>query len=224
VRQRLNQPALIIFDCDGVLIDSEPITGRVFAEMAQEQGLDWPADEIQRQFLGRAMRECVRIIEDAIGRKLDEQFIDEYRARRNDALRRDLKPTPGLREMLEALDVPYCVASNGEASKMEVTLEVVGIRELFEGRIFSVADVQKPKPAPDLYLHAARVLHAMPERCVVVEDSLTGIEAGVRAGMRVVGYTSAHPKPRLEAAGATLVLDDITRLPEALRDLSQCSG
>lgn len=170
-------------------------------------------------FLGRAMRECVRIIEETIGRTLPESFVDEYRVRRNEALRAQLRPTPGLKDMLEALDTPFCVASNGEASKMELTLNAVGLWSLFEGRLFSVADVPHPKPAPDLYLHAARTMGVEPVDAVVVEDSLLGVEAGVRAGMRVIGYGTGIPVPKLVAAGVTTTLDDLRRLPEVLRQI-----
>lgn len=213
------KPLLIIFDCDGVLVDSEPITGAVFAQMAREQGLEWSPQKIYETFLGRAMRECVRIIEETIGRKLPESFVDEYRSRRNEALRAQLQPTPGMKEMLQELDVPFCVASNGESSKMELTLNIVGLWDLFAGRLFSVHDVAHPKPAPDLYLHAANVMNVAPADAVVVEDSLLGVQAGVRAGMRVVGYSAATPASKLVDAGVTTTVDDLSRLPEVLRSI-----
>jgi HAD superfamily hydrolase (TIGR01509 family) len=214
---RLPKPTLIIFDCDGVLVDSETITGAVLGRLLQESGLPFSLEEVHARFLGRSLHQCIEIAEEVLGRRLPADFADRYRAGRDEALRTQLQPTPGVKEMLMELQVPFCVASNGERAKMQLTLGITGLLPLFEGRMFSVTEVAHPKPAPDLFLHAAATLDAIPESCVVVEDSVLGIEAGVRAGMTVIGYVRVTPARPLMDAGATFTITDLLELPGLLQ-------
>jgi HAD superfamily hydrolase (TIGR01509 family) len=207
---------LIIFDCDGVLIDSERITNIVFAKMLNELGLPVTLDDMFDRFVGNSMNRCLEIITELLGHAPPENFLDEYHTRINVALESDLRPVPGLDAVLQGIRVPYCVASNGDRRKMHKTLGLTGLLSRFEGRIFSVNDVTRGKPAPDLFLHAASSCGARPSACLVVEDSPTGVAAGIAAGMTVYGYSALTPATRLVAAGAHRVFDDLAELPSLI--------
>lgn len=208
---------LIIFDCDGVLVDSERITNQVFVEMLNALGLPLTLEDMFEQFVGRSMSQCMEKITTLLGRAPPEDFLTNYRARTTAALASQLKPVPGIEAALDAIALPWCVASSGEHAKMRTTLGVTGLLPRFAGRIFSVTEVAHPKPAPDIFLHAARQCGAAPADCVVVEDTPTGVAAGVAAGMTVLGYCASTPARRLLDAGAHQVFDSMTLLPGLLR-------
>lgn len=211
-----NRFDLIIFDCDGVLVDSERITNTVFAEMLNELGLSVTLSDMFDRFVGRSMADCITLIEQMLGNKTPAEFQTAYRSRTKAALERELVAVPGIFSALERITLPMCVASSGDHEKMRLTLGKTGLLPRFEGRLFSVTEVPRGKPAPDVFLHAAARLGAEPSRCVVVEDTPTGVAAGVAANMYVLGYSALTPAYRLLEAGAHEVFDDMNHLPERL--------
>lgn len=161
------------------------------------------------------MSSCLKIIEERMGAPAPDWFEAEYRREMFEGFERGLRPVPGIEEALDAIALPVCVASSGDHEKIERNLRLTGLLPRFEGRIFSATEVPHGKPAPDLFLYAARMMGADPHRCLVVEDGVPGVLAGVAAGMRVLGYAGSGlvPAESLEAAGAT-VFTDMTRLPD----------
>ena len=209
----------MIFDCDGVLVDSEMITNRVFARMLAELGITMTLDDLFERFVGRSMTHCRTLIAELLQRPVPDAFMADFRARTAAALRAELEAVAGIEGVLDALTaagVPFCVASSGSHEKMRLTLGITGLLPRFEGRMFSVTEVPHTKPAPDVFLFAARRCGADPAACCVVEDTPTGVEAGVAAGMRVYGYSGLTPASRLTHAGAHVVFDEMKRLPALL--------
>jgi HAD superfamily hydrolase (TIGR01509 family) len=211
---------LVIFDCDGVLVDSEPIANRIFTGMLAEVGLPMSEDEAMRTFIGHTLASCVAMIGERLGRPAPAGFAEDFQRRLVETFRSELRAVPGIEQVLDALDrdlaVPYCVASSGSHEKMRTSLGVTGLLPRVAGRIFSASDVERGKPFPDLFLHAARSLGADPGRCAVVEDTTLGARAGVAAGMRVFGFAAASDAAGLQALGAT-VFRDMAELPDLLR-------
>jgi HAD superfamily hydrolase (TIGR01509 family) len=188
---------LVIFDCDGVLIDSEPIANLVFSKMLATVGMRMSPEEVMRTFVGRSRDTCIEMAGVIRGEKLPEGFGAKWDEALHEALEREVKPVDGIPELLHSLTIPYCVASNGEPAHMEKGLTAAGLMPLVKGRLFSAKVVAHPKPAPDVYLHAARTMGAQPSRCAVVEDTSTGVKAGIAARMTVFGYVGG---PQSEAA------------------------
>ena len=210
---------LVIFDCDGVLVDSEPLSNTVFARALNREGLDWSVEETMRRLVGRSMKSCVEIVEGLLARQLPEDFVHKMQAETLQAFRdAPLQPVPGINEAIDAIEaegIKTCIASSGGFEKMEVSLGVTGLWARFEGRIFSASHVKRGKPFPDLFLHAAIAMNEQPFDCVVVEDSVPGVQAACAAGMRVLGYTGAPHTDRdaMGAAGAFL-FNDMKQLPD----------
>jgi HAD superfamily hydrolase (TIGR01509 family) len=207
---------LVIFDCDGVLVDSERITNQIFCAMLNELGLSVTLDDMFERFVGHSMPQCIALITEMHGAPPPDTFVPELRLRAAKALKQLIRPIPGVAEALEGLSLPYCVASSGEHEKIRLTLGATGLLKHFEDRIFSVVDVERPKPAPDVFLLAARRLGAEPSRCAVVEDTPTGVQAGVAAGMHVLGFSANTPEHRLKEAGAHEVFSEMRLLPQLL--------
>ena len=207
---------LVIFDCDGVLIDSEIISlSMLIAELA-ERGVSVDLDYVSRNFLGRSYPTVMQTIRDQFGLDLPPEFEDRYRARLLAAFQTDLKVMPGIREAIDGLALPYCVATSSSPARAEMSLRHTGLGDLVGPRLFTASMVARGKPAPDLFLHAARECGADPARCLVIEDSLTGIRAGLAAGMTVWRFTGgSHMAGRqlIQPADATpdLVFDDFSR-------------
>jgi HAD superfamily hydrolase (TIGR01509 family) len=194
---------LVIFDCDGVLIDSEPIANRVLGERLEGVGLRMSVAEVMQRFVGRTRAGCLELATELLGRPLPEGFGDAWDQALYEALGREVSAIEGVAELLRVIDVPYCVASNSSPERMRLSLEASGLLPFFQGRMFSATAVARPKPAPDLFLHAARAMNAAPARCVVIEDTSTGVQAAMAAGMKVLGYAGANGHAsELEAAGA----------------------
>ncbi len=187
---------LIIFDCDGVLVDSEPLAAAVICEMVAELGLQMELEEALERFNGRKIATWIKEIETVLDRPIADRFIPEFRQRSAEKFHSQLLPVPGIREVLENLPKPYCLASSGPLEKVHLTLGLTGLLHFFEGKIFSGYEVGSWKPDPDLFLHAAAAFHTAPRNCVVIEDSQAGVQAGLAAGMTVLHYN-----PRA-AAGA----------------------
>jgi len=207
---------LVIFDCDGVLVDSDRISVRIDVGVFAQLG--WPISEAEliERFVGRSDEFMVGEIEAQLGRRLAENWEDEFEHLYREAFEAELTPVDGIVEALDRISTPTCVASSGSHDKMRHTLGLTGLYPRFEGRIFSVSEVTEGKPAPDLFLHAAERMGAEPAGCAVVEDSRFGVEAARAAGMRAFGYAGGlTPAERLEGPG-TVVFDDMRDLPRLL--------
>lgn len=217
----------VLFDCDGVLVDSEPITNRVLAEMLGELGWALSVDESMRIFTGKAVKDEAALIEARTGFAITPEWLDGFRLRRNEALERELVAIPGAaqaaRALHGALDGRIACASGADRFKVELQLEKIGILDCFKDRIFSGHETPRSKPAPDVYLAASAALGVDPARCAVVEDTVTGAMAGVAAGATVFGYSTGdlgHSGPEaLRAVGVAHVFTaDMAQLPSLLAD------
>ena len=208
--------ALIIFDCDGVLVDSERACNQAMADLLAEYGLRLTLEQTIEQFIGRSVAQCIAIITELLGRAPPGDFQSRLSQRTRASLETNLSVVPGVEEMLSTLTQPYCVASNGNRAKMSFTLGHTGLLERFEGRMFCADDVAAPKPAPDLFLHAARRFDADPARCIVVEDTPTGVAAARAAGMTALGFAALTPVGCLRDAGAHATFTHMRELPELL--------
>ena len=208
---------LVIFDCDGVLIDSEPIANRVLAAQLARAGLDMPPDEVMRTFVGATRDGCIELAGRLLGRPLPGDFGAAWDAALFEALAREVRAVEGIEEVLDGLSLPWCVASNGEPDRMRLALRAAGLLERVGERLFSAKQVARPKPAPDLFLYAAARMGFAPAACAVVEDTPTGVKAAVAAGMRVFGYAgSPHTDgDALRRLGAT-VFTAMRQLPPSL--------
>lgn len=214
----------VIFDCDGVLVDSEPIVNRLLNRMLNELGIEISLEASTAMFLGRAVREELGNIERMRGAPLPENWLSEWLARRNATLEAEVEAIPYVREAVQAIaatGMPLCVASGADRIKVKLQLTRTGLVELFQGdgheHIFSATEVERSKPAPDVYLLAARTMGVDPSRCAVIEDSPAGITAGVAAGMTVFGYAARNDAQMLRAAGAHTTFTDMRDLPELVR-------
>lgn len=212
------RPELVIFDCDGVLVDSEPIANRVLASLLTECGLPTTTAQAMEWFIGHAMPGVVHIAETRLGRALPADFLDQLQARSDIAFRRELRPVEGVVELLDDLTIPACVASNGPTAKMRASLGAVGLLPRFERKLFSAEQVPRPKPAADLFLYAAAAMKASPERCIVVEDGAFGVRAAVSAGMLALGFASRNHDAALREAGAE-VFSSMTAIRQRILEL-----
>lgn len=207
---------LVIFDCDGVLVDSEPMVNRIFAEMLTEIGLPITYEETVQKFVGKSLADCLKIVERSLGRPIPANFVKRFKEREIAALNRELQPIPGIASVLDQLTVPKCVASNSSPRHIHLVLQLTELFHHFDGKLFSAAQVERAKPFPDLYLHAARQMGADPQACVVIEDSVPGVQAGCAAGMTVLGYAQRSNRQALAAAGAQVIFEDMGQLIELL--------
>lgn len=186
----MNTWDLIIFDCDGVLVDSEEIAHRVFIELLTSLGIMVSAQRAFQLFRGYSLPACIETIRTTLHKTVPDNLKDLFYQKLFIEFRKSLQPVPGIVSVLARLSVPYCVASSGEHEKMAVSLTVTGLFDLFKGKIYSSQDVKRGKPYPDLFLHAAACCGATPNRCAVIEDSVPGMQAGLAAGMQVFGYVT----------------------------------
>jgi len=196
---------MVIFDCDGVLVDSERLTHQVVVDMLAERGVSLSFEEAVDRFIGMSMANGVVQMTALLGGALPAEFLPEMGRRTRAAFRAGLTTVPGIEAVLDGLQRPFCVASNGNHAKVNFTLGHTGLLPRFSGRIFTADDVAHPKPAPDLFLLAARTLGADPARTTVVEDTPTGVTAAKAAGMRAIGFAAMTPAGRLQAAGADAI-------------------
>lgn len=207
---------LVIFDCDGVLVDSELISNRIFAEMLVKLGAAVTVDDMFERFVGHSMEYCLGLVREMLGREVPSGFVGEYRERTARAFAEQLQPVQGIHYALDALTCASCVASSGDHAKMRTTLGLTGLLERFEGRLFSVTQVARGKPAPDIFVFAADQMGASPGRVAVVEDTPAGVAAGTAAGMTVFGYAGRTPAHRLRDAGTAIVFSEMRDLPTLL--------
>ena len=180
---------LVIFDCDGVLIDSEIISARMLIAALADMGVSIDLDYVARYFLGRSYPTVMKTVRSEFGVDLPPAFEDDYRARLLAAFKEELRIMPMARETLLGMGVPWCVATSSSRKRAEMSLQIVGLSELVGERLYTAGEVKHGKPAPDLFLHSAERMGAAPERCLVIEDSLNGIRAAVAAGMEVWRFT-----------------------------------
>lgn len=212
----------ILFDCDGVLVDSEPIVNRLIWEMLIELGIDISLEDSIQRFLGKAIREELDAIAEMRGAPLPPNWLSTFQARRNVLLEAKVEAVPHIGhaiDVLSRLGLPMAVASGADRMKVELQLNRTGLIEHFQPtdvRIFSATEVARSKPAPDVYLLAASSLGVSPSRCLVIEDSPTGVTAGHAAGMTVLAYAGRNAPGPLIAAGATRTFTDMRELPELL--------
>ncbi|NEA34132.1 HAD family phosphatase [Streptomyces sp. SID13031] len=207
---------MVIFDNDGVLVDSERLANGILAELLTEAGLPYTLEEAVRDYMGGSMVSMRQKAEAKLGSPLPADLEDRYHERLFAGFAH-LQPVPGVREVLDRLDaegITYCLASSGTHRRIHTALTTVGFWDRFEGRIFSSEDVEHGKPAPDLFLHAASTLGVKPADCVVVEDSPLGVAAANAAGMRVFGFAAMTDPAKL--ATATEVFHNMTALPEII--------
>jgi HAD superfamily hydrolase (TIGR01509 family) len=210
--------ALVIFDCDGVLVDSEAVSTPILAAMLRDLGLDYTPERCYERFTGLSNETFRRLVADELGHELPEDFARRYRVRVSDAFRRELRTTPGVADALDRMPVARCVASSASVAKVRLTLSITGLLDRFEPHIFGAEHVARGKPHPDVFRHAARALGRRPSACVGVEDSVPGVIACRAAGIPVAGYAATADADALERARA-IVFDDMAVLPELVERL-----
>jgi HAD superfamily hydrolase (TIGR01509 family) len=217
---------LIIFDCDGVLVDSEVISCRVHAEVLTRYGYPITADDVHRRFLGRTARDAALEIEREVGRPLADSYDLDRRTTLLAALADTVEAIPHLHDALDAIDTPICVASSAAHDKMLTTLTRTKLYQRFAPNIFSGTQVRYGKPAPDLFLLAAKEMATQPERCLVIEDSVPGVTGARAAGMTVLGFHGgSHCRmgddAALRAAGSVATFDDMRQLPDLIASVAR---
>lgn len=208
----------IIFDCDGVLVDSERLVCRVESELLTAWGWPLTPEQARAEFKSRAFPSIAASIEERLRGKLPPDWMYLWAMETAALFQRELREVAGVRPVLDASSragVPMCVASQSPPPRVKLSLGLTDLARYFDGRVFTSSMVAHPKPAPDLFLHAARALEVSPERCVVIEDSPSGARAAIAAGMRVLGYAADEDAARLEAAGAR-VFYEMAELPALL--------
>jgi HAD superfamily hydrolase (TIGR01509 family) len=207
---------LIVFDNDGVLVDSEPVANQVLSSLLTEYGFPCTPEECIAIFMGHSMPQVRAMVEARLGRPLPADLETRYFGDLFPSFQRSLRPIPGIVDALLAIDQTVCVASSGTHERIRLTLGTTGLWDRFGGRVFSAQDVARGKPAPDLFLHAAASLGVDPRRCAVVEDSPAGVTAANAAGMTSFGFARLVPAERLaHATGA--VFSDMRLLPGLLQ-------
>lgn len=215
---------LLIFDCDGVLVDSELLAHAAMADLLSELGRPISMPEALKIFSGKRLRDALTAAEAWLGAPIPPALVAQAGERLLATIRHELKSVSGVRQAIEALPYPRCVASSSTPERLRVSLEVSGLAPLFDDNVFSADQVANGKPAPDLFLFAARAMNAPPAACIVIEDSGLGIAAARAAGMAAIGFAGAgHANAdiaeRLTAAGAEVVLDAMADLPTAVERL-----
>ena len=192
----------IIFDCDGVLVDSEAISNGVLIAMVEELGGSLNEDYIDKHYAGTALQLIIEDVGRLITQSMPNDFEQQYRQRTFEAFRTKMKPIAGIHEVLKSLTIPFCVASSGPPEKIKLNLTTTKLIHYFEHKIFSSYDIGSWKPNPDIFLHAAKHMGFQPKDCLVIEDSIAGVEAGVSGGFDVLGYANEKNKEALVNAGA----------------------
>ncbi|MER9136679.1 HAD family hydrolase [Mesorhizobium sp. M0830] len=218
-------PELVIFDCDGVLVDSEALSVSALLGVIKLAGGNFSEDAAYEHFLGKSMKSVREILGRDFGLDITDSHLTEMRVELMRRFREELKPIAGVKEMLPRLGLPFCVASSGTLDRIRYALEVTGLLGLMEPHLFSASMVAKGKPAPDLFLHAAASMRAQPRKCLVVEDSPAGITAARAAGMRVFAFSggshAGNPtlKARLASSEPDFIFADMLQLPDLIAGL-----
>ena len=209
---------LVIFDCDGVIADSETLSNQMLCKALNSLGLALSLQETMDRFMGRSSQSCVQQIEQEIGRAVPADFWSDLQHMTFAQFDKHLKPVVGVPDLLASLAHPYCLASSGSHEKMQRTLGITGLKHHFQGRIFSASDVKEGKPAPDLFLYAAGCMGFAAGDCVVIEDSMPGVQAALKAGMLPLAYCGLSASAPFEAIHVT-TFDSMASLPQLLEQL-----
>jgi HAD superfamily hydrolase (TIGR01509 family) len=200
----MNKTGCVIFDCDGVLVDSEVLGIKILLGMTAEYGVEVRLEEAVKNLSGRRLKEAIQMLQVQAQADFPADLEQQFRARSYEIFEKEVLPVEGIREVLETLPVPFCVASSGPVEKICLNLTNTGLIQFFDQRIFSAYEINSWKPDPGIFLHAARQMGFSPAECVVIEDSLAGIEAAKAGGFRVLGYANGPNARDLEEAGATV--------------------
>ena len=221
-------PALVIFDCDGVLVDSEMLSAGVLMAMLRDEGLPISEEIFRSDFLGRSFASAAARARQRFGRPLPGGFEERYRQRLLARMKTELKPMPGAAALLAAMTAPYCLATGSSPERLAVSLAATGLAGLFDGRCFTASEVKSGKPAPDLFLHAAERMGVEPGRCLVIEDSEMGVRAALAAGMAVWHFTGgAHVAAGYRLPGGVVphaVVSGMADLARAFRKIGLSTG
>jgi HAD superfamily hydrolase (TIGR01509 family) len=188
----------IIFDCDGVLVDSEPISNQILADMANNLGANIDLDYAMKNFKGSHFKECMSLISTLVTKPIPDSFESDYRTKSLDTFKKEMKPIKGIHNVINKLDIPFCVASSGPENKIRLNLEITDLLPYFEGKIFSCYAIQKWKPDPSIFLLAAKTMGFNVKDCLVIEDSKLGVLAAKNGGFDVFGYTEHDYNNELE--------------------------
>jgi len=213
---------LVIFDCDGVLVDSEPISFAVLRDTLTVAGVEVSESHAYRQFLGKSMASITRMIADEFSISLSDEHIEAMRTQLFARFQSELQPVAGISDMLAHFSLPHCVASSSQPERIRLSLRKTGLIDYFEPNIFSATMVKRGKPEPDLFLHASRTMGFAPEDCIVIEDSPAGIQAAHSAGMKVFAFTGAshaavsNLREIVSGLKPTLIFDDMKALPDLI--------
>ncbi len=197
----------IIFDCDGVLVDSEYISNSTMVAMANDLGVVISKEYALHHFSGKSLKYCFDYIESLLGQKLPEDFEQQFRTKTFEAFANDLQPIKGIQDVLKRIAIPFCVASNGPLEKTRLNLTVTNLIQYFEGKMFSAYEINSWKPNPELFLYAAKSMGFEPNECVVVEDSISGIQAAKAGGFDVIGFVNDNNQQRFSEENVPLCYD-----------------
>jgi HAD superfamily hydrolase (TIGR01509 family) len=209
------QSKLIIFDCDGVLVDSEPLSNRTIAGQMRELGISMTEEEAIQLFAGGSLKNVTDYVKEITGKEAPSDMEEVYRERSYELFRKELQPVPGIKDILQKLPNIKCVASNGPIEKMNLNLKLADLIHFFDENLFSAYEVGHWKPDPRLFLHAAQTMGFEARDCIVIEDSDHGIYAAKAAGMQVYGFAGRTPREKLESAGAE-VFEEMAQLSSIL--------
>jgi HAD superfamily hydrolase (TIGR01509 family) len=205
----------IIFDCDGVLVDSEPISNQVLVDLANKYGANIDLDFAMRNFKGSHFSECLSLISRLVTQPIPNTFEADYRSQTFEAFKKGMKPILGVKQVIESLNIPFCVASSGPENKIRFNLELTGLLTYFENNIFSCYTIKKWKPEPDIFLLAAKTMGYTPDECLVIEDSKLGVMAALNGGFDVYGFTEHDYNYELEGL-ATKTFSNMKNLLEMI--------
>lgn len=194
----------IVFDCDGVLVDKEHISIGTLLELGKKYGADIDFEFAMVNFLGKSLKYCCNFIEEKCVKPFPNDFVEQYRKLSFERFKNELQPIKGIKELLYKLEIPFCVASNGPLDKMQLNLKTAGLHGLFGENMFSAYQLNKFKPDPTLFIHAAATLGFKPEECVVIEDSMVGVQAAIAGGFDVLGFANKRSEALLKETGAKL--------------------
>ncbi len=206
----------IIFDCDGVLVDSEPLGNQVMVDMANELGAAIDLEYAYRHFKGNALKNCIAQIAELVDSEMPLNFEADYRKRSFEKFKNEIQPVEGILDLIKNLEIPFCVASSGPENKIRLNLELTGLLPYFESKIFSCYTIKKWKPDPAVFLWAAETMGYQPSECLVIEDSPIGVNAALEGGFEVFGFTAHDYQNELEGK-ATRTFDDMLKLQELLK-------
>ncbi|HMQ69649.1 MAG TPA: HAD family phosphatase [Ignavibacteria bacterium] len=204
IQENLKEIKCIIFDCDGVLVDSEEIGTGVLLSMAKEFGLRMTLEEAMMNFSGRSLKDCLNEIENRTGQKLPEDFTDVFRKKTFEKYESELQPVKGVKEFIESLTISFCVASSGPMDKIRSNLSITGLAEKFGDNVFSSYLINSWKPDPEIFLHAAKEMGFSPKECIVIEDSKAGVISAKRGGFTVYALANENNSQILQTEGAII--------------------